>query len=316
MDKESEEIDTNIFTVVENLSQKRLDKLLSDRFPEKSRTYFQYLIEENCVCLNGKPVKKRIIPQKGDEIEVFFRLTPEISLEPENIPLDILYEDEHILAVHKPPGMVVHPAAGNPSKTFVNALIYHCKNIASVGSSLRPGIVHRLDKDTSGVLLAAKTETAHRNLITAFSKRKMKKQYLAICEGKPQNGLLQTFIARHPVKRKEMCVAEQGKEAISNIHVLAYNEKKSLVLVEPLTGRTHQIRVHLSHLKAPILGDIVYGKHSSDASRQCLHAYRLSFLHPITKAPMDIVAPLPLDMKKLIQKEFYQKNKNLAQNFP
>lgn len=314
MDQEHVELDTNIFIVAESEAKIRIDKVLAQRFQNKSRTYFQYLLEEGCVFLNGKTTKKRIIAKPGDEIEVFFRLTPEISLEPENIPLDILYEDEWILAVHKPAGMVVHPAPGNWSHTFVNALLYHCKNLASVGEHLRPGIVHRLDKDTSGVLLAAKTEEAHRNLIDAFSKRKIKKQYLALCQGKPTNGLLQTKIARHPVKRKQMCVASEGKDAISNVRVLAFHETGSFVLIEPVTGRTHQIRVHLKHLKAPILGDGVYGSASTSA-RQLLHAYRLSFLHPITGEPVNIIAPLPTDMKTLLQKEFFARTKNLAENF-
>ncbi len=247
-------------------------------------------------------------------MEVFFRLTPEISLAPQNIPLNILFEDEYIIAINKPPGMVVHPAPGHYENTFVNALLYHCKNIAPVEGDLRPGIVHRLDKNTSGVLIAAKTEDAHRKLIQAFSQRQMKKEYLAICYGKPENQTIEKPIGRHPTKRKEMCVSDKGKSALSTLHLLAYNEKKSLVLVQPETGRTHQIRVHLQSVQCPIVGDPVYGP-DTKAKRHYLHAYRLSFLHPVTHSPLVIVAPIPEEMKQMIQKEFCQNSKNLVDSF-
>ncbi|MEM8628997.1 MAG: RluA family pseudouridine synthase [Chlamydiota bacterium] len=312
--KEVEELDHFLLVASKEDSPLRIDRFLAEKFPEKSRSYFQYLIAEGCVLLNGKPVKKRVLTKEEDEIEVFFQITPEISLDPEDIPLDILYEDEWILAAHKPPGMVVHPAPGNWSGTFVNALLHHCKTLEAVGEPLRPGIVHRLDKDTSGVLVAAKTPEAHRKLIQDFAERRVKKQYLALCQGKPKNGPIETEIARHPKKRKEMCISTSGKTAISNVLVLAFNEKISFVLVEPLTGRTHQIRLHLRHLNAPILGDHVYGFPAGQL-RQLLHAYRISFLHPITGSPVNIVAPIPLDMRSLLQKEFFQNTKNLAESF-
>lgn len=282
----------------------RIDKLLAARFPLHSRTYFQYLIEQGFVAMNGEPVKKRAVPEEGDEIEVLFQLTPEASVEPENIPLEILYEDEHLLAVNKPPGMVVHPAPGHWSGTFVNALLAHCK-LDDGFDHLRPGIVHRLDKDTSGVLIAAKTSAAHKRLIELFSGRMMQKQYLAICVGKPRSGMISAPIGRHPVHRKEMAVLPDGKEAISEVQVVACNEQLSLVLVKPRTGRTHQIRVHLKHLGTPVLGDELYGStranQSLGAERQLLHAYRLSFVHPITGASLQLTAPLPQDLLVYIQ---------------
>lgn len=279
----------------------RIDKLLANRFPGHSRTYFQHLLDIGCVLLNGEPVKKRIIPEEGDEIEICFQATPEASLEPEAIPLDIIYEDEHILAINKPAGMVVHPAPGHWSGTFVNALLAHCKGVVPIGDPLRPGIVHRLDKDTTGVLLAAKTLPAHQKLIELFANQKMEKLYLAICQGKPTNRTIDVPIGRHPVHRKEMAVLPDGRQAITEIQVAAFNDKISLVLAKPKTGRTHQIRVHLKHIGAPVIGDALYGK-ADLHNRQLLHAYRLSFQHPITGAPICLIAPIPNDMKEWLQK--------------
>jgi 23S rRNA pseudouridine1911/1915/1917 synthase len=279
----------------------RIDKLLSSRFPNHSRTYFQNLIDTGCVLLNGEPVKKRIAPEEGDEIEVCFRATPEASLEAEKIPLDILYEDEHIIAVNKPAGMVVHPAPGHWSGTFVNALLGHCQELAPGTDPLRPGIVHRLDKETSGVLVAAKTLIAQQKLIEMFASRRVEKLYLVICRGRPQNGIVNIPIGRHPVHRKEMAALPDGREAITEVQLAACNDKVSLVLAKPRTGRTHQIRVHLKHVGCPVLGDSLYGK-KEDLERHLLHAYRLCFEHPITKAPMRLIAPIPQDMKNWMQK--------------
>lgn len=279
----------------------RIDKLLADRFPGHSRTYFQYLIDQGLVLVNGERVKKRVIPEEGDEIEVCFQASPEASLTPENIPLEILYEDEHLIAVNKPAGMVVHPAPGHWSGTFVNALLWHCKDIAPSDDPVRPGIVHRLDKETTGVMVAAKTEAAQRKLIDMFATRKMEKLYLAICHGRPQNGVVNIPIARHPVHRKEMAPLSDGREAITEFQLAAFNDKMSLVLAKPKTGRTHQIRVHLKHIGCPVVGDSLYGRRD-DQERHLLHAYRLSFEHPITGSPMRLVAPIPADMQLYLKK--------------
>jgi len=277
----------------------RIDKLLAARYPDYSRSYFQYLIEQGCVLLNGEPVKKSLMPEEGDEIEVCFQAIPGPSLQPEAIPLEILFEDEHIIAVNKPAGMVVHPAPGHWSGTFVNALLAHCDGKAPGDDPLRPGIVHRLDRETSGVLIAAKTLQAHQKLIELFSNRCMEKLYLAVCCGKPANGTISAPIGRHPVHRKEMAVLGDGREAVTEFSVAAFNDKLSLVLAKPHTGRTHQIRVHLKHLGTPVLGDPVYGSDRLnqlfDPPRHLLHAYRLSFEHPITGEPMKISAPIPED---------------------
>lgn len=287
-------------------SGKRLDKLLADRFPDSSRTYFQSLIERELVLLNGSPVKKRVLVDEGDEIEIEFALTPEISLEAECIPLDILFEDEALLAINKPSGMVVHPGAGHFSHTFVNALLYHCKQLEK-GDSLRPGIVHRLDKETTGVLLAAKREDVHHKLVEQFATRRVKKEYVAICLGNPGKRQIEGNIGRHPTKRKEMAVLKPGgKEARTVVETLFFDERISYVRLFPETGRTHQLRVHLKSIGHPILGDSLYGNLQMNkkygAERQLLHAEKIAFTHPSTGKQMEIVAPQPADIQQFVQK--------------
>ncbi|QZA59181.1 RluA family pseudouridine synthase [Candidatus Rhabdochlamydia porcellionis] len=294
----------NCFTSSLEESHLRLDALLSLRFPNKSRSYFQFLIKQGHVLVNGKAMKKREKTKPGDEIEIYFQITPEIDLTPESIDLEVLYEDEHLIVINKPAGMVVHPAPGHHRGTFVHALLFHCKQIDS-DDPLRPGIVHRLDKDTSGILIAAKTRTAHAGLIDLFAKRKIEKTYLAICIGMPRDGLIDTPIARHPSRRKEMTVCMQGKASKTICQVLAQNGSLSLVKLELLTGRTHQLRVHLKHIGTPILGDETYGNAAINkkfsTKRQLLHAYFISFFHPITQQIVSLTAPIPEDLREAIE---------------
>ena len=280
----------------------RLDKILIARFQDKwSRTYFQRLIDEHLVLVNGEPVKKRVKPQAGDEVEIEFVITGETDLEPEDIPLDILYEDEHLLAVNKAAGMVVHPAPGNWTGTFVNALIHHC-DIAVTDTPLRPGIVHRLDKDTTGVLIAAKTAEVQRKLVAAFAERKVHKEYMAVVFGNPGNaGTIDEPIGRHKKKRQMMCVdLLGGRAAKTHFTTLSTDGKLSVVKLIIETGRTHQIRVHMRHLNTPVLGDPVYGNLQINkkyrVERQMLHAYCLELKHPITGESLSLQAPLPEDM--------------------
>ncbi len=279
---------------------KRVDKLLAEHFPDHSRSYFQFLIEDGSVTCNGKKVKKREVPKGGDEIQIFFLSSPEIELTPENIPLNILYEDDEIICVNKPAGMVVHPAPGHPSGTFVNALLYHCRSLPP--QDLRPGIVHRLDRNTSGVLLAAKTIKTHQKLIEAFSNRVIEKEYLAIVVGNPGDVTVDLPIGRHKVKRKEMAIMKDGRHATTHFETLESKEGVSLIKAKPITGRTHQIRVHLKHLKTPVLGDSLYGPEKLSRKlgieRQLLHARQLSFPHPITGKRIEIEAPIPQDFGK------------------
>lgn len=303
-----ESVESDLLIVTQEESGERLDKILANRFKEVySRTYFQYLIDEQLVLINGIPVKKRVKPHEGDEIEVEFAATPEIQLLPEAIRLEILFEDEHLLAVNKPAGMVVHPAPGNWTGTFVNALLYHCDSLPSTETScLRPGIVHRLDKDTSGVLLAAKTLEMQQKLTALFASRQVYKEYLAICVGRPADGEINAPIGRHPIHRKEMAVVPSGKQAITHCQTMGWNEKLSFVKIVIATGRTHQIRVHLKYQGTPVLGDNLYGNPSINqhygATRQLLHAAKIKFQHPLTGEQLELSAPPPVEIEQFIRK--------------
>lgn len=305
--------DSESILIREDETGQRLDKILAARYPGiHSRTYFQYLIEEGKVMVNGEPVKKRYIPFAGDEVQIHYILTPEIGLQPEAIPLDVIFEDDNLLVINKPAGMVVHPAPGHPTGTFVHALLHHCHQLPEDSFKQtfpRPGIVHRLDKETSGLLVAAKTTLAHKRLIEMFSSREIHKEYLAICLGNPGHQEIKTWIGRHPVHRQKMKVLEEGgREAISICDTLAYKDqlKLSLVRIILLTGRTHQIRVHMQHVHSPVLGDPVYGNAQAnkkyEVNRQLLHAYKLRFKHPISGKILELKAELPQDMKNWVAK--------------
>jgi 23S rRNA pseudouridine1911/1915/1917 synthase len=299
--------ESDLIVINDDEAGMRLDKILLARYLGiHSRTYFQYLIEQERVLVNGEVVKKRYLPKTGDEIQIQYILTPEIGLTPENIPLEIVFEDEDILVINKPPGMVVHPAPGHPHGTFVNALLYHCHHLLETASNVRPGIVHRLDKDTSGLLIAAKTNKAHKLLIEMFSGRQIYKEYLTVCYGNPGTREIRAAIGRHPVHRQKMKVFEDGngREAISRCETLFLKDNISLVRVVLMTGRTHQIRVHMQHLNAPVLGDAIYGNLQANkkygAARQLLHAHILRFNHPITGKPMELKAKCPQDLQDWI----------------
>jgi len=257
------------------------------------------------VTRNGEKVKKRLVPKIGDKIKIFFKSLPTPELLPENIPLKILYEDEAIICVDKPAGMVVHPAPGHSQSTSINALLYHCGSLPAQ-DLIRPGLVHRLDKETSGVLLAAKTIKAHQNLIHAFSARKVEKEYLAIVLGNPGEKIVDKQIGRHPHKRKEMTVLEEGRHATTIIETLKFSHGFSLVRAKPITGRTHQIRVHLKYLKTPVVGDHLYGTKKLNnklrIERHLLHAHCLAFSHPIHGKRIEVQAPLPGDFKSFLKK--------------
>ncbi len=298
-------MEPDLLLVGEEEADLRLDKLLANRFPDYSRTYFQGLIEKNLVLVNGAILKKASRLVVGDEIEVEFALTSEIKLLPEEIPLDIVYEDPYLLAINKPAGMVVHPAVGNWTGTFVNALLFHCGKQAP-GNDMRPGIVHRLDKETSGLLLAAKDEMTQRKLVEAFAERKVYKEYRAICLGNPGTRKIEGNIGRHPLRRKEMTVlVDQGKPALTQCETLAFDHQLSYVRLLPYTGRTHQLRVHMRHVGFPILGDPLYGNPQAnkkwEVQRQLLHAYQVRFFHPQMQVEVELKAPLPQDMRRFTQ---------------
>ncbi len=300
--------DEELIIVTPEENEKRLDIILAQRYHGTwSRSYFQKLITQKQVLLNGTPVKKHVRPQEGDEVQVQFIFTPEVSLQAEEIPLEIIYEDEHLLVINKPAGMVVHPAPGHWTGTFVNALLYHCKQLDYPQDSLRPGIVHRLDKETSGLLVAAKTGQVHQRLVDLFSSRQVHKEYLALTVGNPGDCTIETQIGRHPIHRKKMAVlTDSGREAITICHPVAKSRDLSLVQIILKTGRTHQIRVHLLHKKCPVLGDSLYGSESANkrfsATRQMLHAHRLRFIHPMTNEPLELEAPLPEDIQTIMSR--------------
>ncbi len=301
----TEYIKTSEFTVTEEFSDVRLDVFLKYCEDDYSRAFFQRAIKDGRVTVDGEVVT---VPKTNVEIGMQIVLTwPELQsseLKGEDIGLDIIYEDEYMLVINKPPGLVVHPGAGNTSGTLVNALLHHNEAAFSsmVTEELRPGIVHRLDKDTSGVLVIGKNEHVVAKLSETFQERKTRKTYLALVHGfmaKPY-GKIENLIGRSPKNRKKMAIVERnGKEAITRYQMIAYNQNASLVKVGIETGRTHQIRVHMASLSHPVLGDELYGgkqayKHLN-APRQMLHAWRLRLPHPVTGKKMKFEAPLPQD---------------------
>lgn len=290
-------MNSTTITITKEEENTRLDTLICNRFTDKSRNYIQYLFKEDLISVNGKKIKKRTICRQGDLIEILFKNLPDIKLDAEDIPLDILFEDADLIICNKPAGMVTHPAPGSYSNTFAGALLFYLKSLPSSGDPLRPGIVHRLDKDTSGIIIGAKTAQALTALQKMFACREIKKTYLAVCHGYIQQGPINAPIGRHTHKRKLMTVSPEGKEALTNFEIIEKHQGFSLVEASPYTGRTHQIRVHAKYLNAPIVGDLLYGPKKVLASRQLLHAYKIAFKHPFTGVDINITAPIPSDIK-------------------
>lgn len=275
----------------------RLDRFLGLRMPAFSRVRLQAFIRAGAVRLNGAPARPSQALRNGDEVVVCVPAEPEpCGMPAQDIPLDILHEDPAIIILNKPAGLVVHPGAGNAEGTVVNALLHHCGGIAEVGGVGRPGIVHRLDKETSGCIVVAKTDSAHRALSGQFAARKVEKTYLALVEGCPRmpHGTIDAPIARHKVHRQRMAVDARGREAVTRYRVLASQDGKALVECRPQTGRTHQIRVHLKHIGHGIVGDPIYGRRGTQL-RHFLHAWKLAFEHPADGKPVAFTAPLPPD---------------------
>ena len=280
-------------------SGERIDALLSRKFPALSRSLIQKCMEAGTVTVNGKPVKKNARPNTGDEIVFAFPETESLPVEPQNIPLDIVYEDEDIIIVNKTRGMVVHPAPGHPDGTLVNALLYRCgDSLSGIGGVQRPGIVHRIDKDTSGLLAVAKNDFAHQGLSAQLSDHSLCREYVAVVNGnfREESGVVDRPIGRHPVDRKRMAVNEKnGRAAVTHWQVLARYRGYTLLRCRLETGRTHQIRVHMASIGHPLLGDGLYGAKCPDKGLegQCLHARRLCLIHPRTGEALQFEAPLP-----------------------
>lgn len=286
----------------ENDKGKRIDSFLNEVIEDATRSYIQKIIDGGYVEITGKKTTKSGNKLKGTEtIVVNLPEDETLDLIPEDIPLEIIYEDSDIVIINKAPNMVVHPAHGNYNGTLVNALLYHIKDLSTINGVIRPGIVHRLDKDTSGVIVVAKHDEAHTTLSDMFKEKTLKKTYVCIAKGifKDKSGRIETLIGRDPRDRKKMAVVtENGKIAISNYEILDESKNYSLVKVRIETGRTHQIRVHMKSLNHPILGDSTYGNSTDGIGRQMLHAYRLKFTHPISKKEMVVTAPIPEDFKR------------------
>ncbi|NLW09634.1 MAG: RluA family pseudouridine synthase [Firmicutes bacterium] len=287
----------------------RIDRLLSAMEWAPSRAYIQKLLKNGKVFVNGSPVKASYRPEAGEEILVEEEEPEPAGVEAQPLPLAILYEDEDLIVINKPRGMVVHPAPGNRENTLVNALLAHCRELSGVGGVARPGIVHRLDKDTSGVLVAAKNDFTHLALARQFQERTMTKKYLALVHGRvsPPEGEINAPIGRHPVHRKKMAVIPSGKPAVTRYRVLEYAGPCSLLEVTLETGRTHQIRVHMQYIGHPLVGDELYGRKGEESplTGQALHAAVLGFLHPRTGRYQEFVAPLPPEMEAAIA--YYRK---------
>jgi len=303
---------------------KRLDVLLASLLADCTRTFVTGLIAAEHVRVDGHPKKPGYRVKSGENISGAIPLPVPVEFKPEPIPLNIVYEDDHIVVVNKQPGLVVHPAPGHFSGTLVNGLLYHCPNLGGIGGELRPGIVHRLDKDTSGTLVIAKNDAAHTNLSRQFKSRKVKKHYLALVYGnmKSATGSIKLPIGRHPVDRKRMStVSPRGRTAETEWKIREKFQGVVLLEIHLKTGRTHQIRVHCSALHHPIVGDKVYGPRKPEktitidhrqadqilpilksARRQMLHAWRLGFRHPHTGQAVSFESPLPEDMASIIQR--------------
>ncbi len=286
---------------------KRIDSFIPSIKKDISRSMVQKLIKEENIKVNGKETKHSYKLKLNDEIEISIPEAKEIDLKAQDIPLDIIYEDDDIIVINKPKGMVVHPANGNPDGTLVNAVMAICKDsLSGIGGEIRPGIVHRLDKDTSGAIIVAKNDKAHVNLSEQLKEHKVKKTYLALVRGiiKENEATINMPISRSNKDRKKMDVNKEGKEAITHFKVLRrYKNKYTLLQINLETGRTHQIRVHLSYIGYPIIGDEVYsnGKNEWGIKGQCLHAWKLEFTHPITKEKISLEAEIPEYLKNILK---------------
>ena len=290
----------------------RLDKVLLSRYPDFSRSRIEGLVKAGFVTVNGAVAAKAGTKVSPDD-EITVEIPPPVPAvpEPEDIPLSVVFEDGDMLVIDKPPGMVVHPAPGHFTGTLVNALLAHCPDLSGIGGVARPGIVHRLDQDTSGLIVVAKTQAAMDSLARAFASHKnVEKTYLAVVHGRPrlESGRIENFIGRHPVDRKRMAILERGgKLAVTNWRVLFAGDAVSVVECAIETGRTHQIRVHMASLGCPVIGDRTYGKGALDRRldpvppRQMLHAWKLRLWHPVKGVEMSFEAPPPADMKPYLQ---------------
>jgi 23S rRNA pseudouridine1911/1915/1917 synthase len=297
MKKVSSVSQTELIIVEEEMDGERLDAFLAEQVEQLSRSAVKNLINEGQVLVNGAKQKASYHVREGDEISIEIPEPQVLEVKPRDIPLEIIYQDEDLAVINKPKGLVVHPAHGNWDYTMVNALLYHIKDLSGINGQIRPGIVHRLDKDTSGVMVVAKNDVAHRSLAAQIKEHSIKREYIALVHGtiKENLGTIDAPIGRSKVDRKKMAVIADGRPAVSKYQVLERYHNYSLVKVELLTGRTHQIRVHFAYIKHPVVGDPLYGsgKKHFNLDSQALHAHLLGFNHPRTGKYLEFTSPLP-----------------------
>lgn len=290
--------------VLEDMEGERLDIFVTENLPDVSRALVQNLIKSGQVLVDGKTVKSSFRISEGQQVIVELPQPQPVLIEAENIPLTIIHQDQDVVVVDKPKGMVVHPAHGNWEHTLVNALLYHIKDLSGINGELRPGIVHRLDKDTSGVMVVAKNDISHRNLAEQIKVHSIKREYIALLHGviKENLGTIDAPIGRSKLDRKKMAVVKNGRPAISNYEVIQRFSNYTLVKVSLLTGRTHQIRVHFSHIKHAVVGDPLYSsaKTHFNLDSQALHAHLLGFIHPRSNEYMEFTSPLPEYFTKVL----------------
>jgi 23S rRNA pseudouridine1911/1915/1917 synthase len=293
---------TKTFQFNSPVSNIRLDRYLVQVLPQFSRAYLQELIGQGHVLVNGQKTRASQRLNKTDRVTVELPPLPAYPLA-EPIPLAVIYEDNDVLVIDKPAGLTVHPAPGHPSHTLVNAVLAHCPGPAMGSELMRPGIVHRLDKDTSGLMVVVKNDFAREYLVAQFKARAVTKGYLVLVKGRlsPEQGIIEAPIGRDPRRRRRMAIVEAGKEASTKYQVRKYLDDYTLVEVSPVTGRTHQIRVHLSAIGCPVVGDPIYGTKSAHLNRQFVHAYRLGFRLPSTGEYQEFASPLPMDLEQALE---------------
>jgi len=307
-DEEQNASDLQQIDLIADNSGERVDRWVAAQLPDVSRSAVQRWLKEGMVSVNDRVVRASHRLEAGDRLRILVPVPVESVLRAEDIPLEVLYEDSDLLVVNKPAGMVVHPAPGHSSGTLVNALLYHVPDLAGIGGVLRPGIVHRLDKETSGLLLIAKNDTALRALQSQFQAHRVEKRYLALVEGHltPAKGRIEAPIGRDPRHRQRMSVVHNGRMAITEYEIRTYYDRFTLVDVHLLTGRTHQIRVHFAYLKHPVVGDTVYGYRKQRLSpplhRFFLHAYSLRFTHPASGRRISVESPLPQALQSVLDR--------------
>jgi len=308
LDEATDATERHEWEISQEYAGERLDKFISSMEEEWSRTRVQEWIERSLVQVNGKPKKGNYRLKPGDRIEVEVPPVEELEVEPEEIPLDIRYEDEDVIVVNKPRGMVVHPGAGNETGTLVNALLFHCQGeLSGIGGVARPGIVHRIDKDTSGLIMVAKNDVAHQSLVAQLKEHSVERIYIALCHGiiPHQHGTVEAPIGRDPHHRQRMAVTpKNSKHAVTHFTVLERFRDTTLIECRLETGRTHQIRVHMKYIGFPLVGDPVYGpkKRETSIEGQALHAQVIGFTHPRTGERIRISSELPEDMASLIER--------------